>query len=99
MTTVREPTAHLQLARWYEDLRAQATGQVPASTPRGLTLFLHSGLPAWMVACPPVTPDPAPARAVSSASATPARALAGMSPELVGVLTEMALGSLRRCRL
>jgi hypothetical protein len=99
MTTVREPLAHTQLVQWYEGLRAQATGQVPATTPRGLSLLLHSGLPAWMAACPPVTPDPTPARAVSSASATPVRPLTHMSAELVGVLTEMALGGLRRCRL
>jgi hypothetical protein len=52
-----------------------------------------------MAACPPLTPDPTAARAVSSVSASPARALADMSVEMVGILTEMALGSLRRCRL
>ncbi len=96
MTTVREPTATPQLVQWYEDLRAQATGQVPTATPRGLSLFLNSGLPVWMASCPPVMPDPA--RPVSAASVAPAHLLADLSAELVGVLTEMALGGLRRCR-
>ncbi len=87
------------LEQWYEDLRAQACGQIPTATPRGLFLFLHSGLPAWMADCASVTAEPAPVRPASSVSATPARRLAGMSPELVGVITEMALAGLRRCGL
>jgi hypothetical protein len=96
---MKEPTAHPHLVQWYEDLRAQATGQVPAATPRGLALLLHSGLPAWMAACPLVAAEPTPVSAASFASATPARHLAGMGPELVAIITEMALGGLRRCRL
>jgi len=94
MTTKSEATEHPQLVQWYEDLRAQATGQIPAATPRGLFLFLNSGLPTWMAACPPAALEPAPARAVFG---IPARPLADMTAELVGVLTEMALGGLRRC--
>lgn len=97
MTTVSEPTMRLQLVQWYEDLRAQATGQIPAATPRGLALLLRWGLPAWMAACPPVTSGPAPARTASSPTGTSAPSLAGLSAELVGVLTGMALGSLTRC--
>lgn len=88
----------LHLVQRYEDLRSQACGQVPPATPRGLFLFLHSGLPAWMAACAPVAAEPTPVRATFS-STTSARRLAGMSSELVGVITEMALGGLRRCGL
>ena len=94
MTVVSEATKCPQLVQWYEELRAQATGQIPAATPRGLFLFLNSGLPAWMAACPPTALEPAPARAVSG---IPARPLDDMAAELVSVLTEMALGGLRRC--
>jgi hypothetical protein len=87
----------LQLVQWYEDLRAQATGQIPPATPRGLALFLRSGLPAWMAACPPVTCDPTPARTTSPISGVLSPSLVGLNTELVGVLINMALGSLRRC--
>lgn len=90
------PTTHPQLVQWYEDLRAQATGRIPAATPRGLSLLLNSGLPAWMAVCPPATPEPAPPKAVSSPSAILSRPPADLSAELVGVLTEMALAGLRR---
>lgn len=99
MTTMGQLSAHPQLVQWYEDLRAQATGQIPAATPRGLSLLLNQGLPAWIAACSLVAPDPTPASAVSSASATPARPLAVKSAELVGVLTEMVQSGLRRCSL
>lgn len=99
MTTMSQLSAHSQVVQWYEDLRAQATGQIPAATPRGLSLLLHRGLPAWIAACSLVMPDPAPTSAVSFASATPARALAAKSAELVGVLTEMVQSGLRRCSL
>lgn len=87
----------LRLLQWYEDLRAQATGQIPPATPRGLALLLRSGLPAWMAACPPVTCDPAPAKVTSSLFGASPPSLAGLSADLVTVLTDMALGSLRRC--
>lgn len=89
----------LHLVQCYEDLRAQACGQIPPATPRGLFLFLHSGLPAWMADCASVAAGPPPVRETSFASATPSRRLAGLSSELVGVITEMALAGLRRCRL
>lgn len=87
----------LQLVQWYEDLRAQATGQIPPATPRGLALLLRSGLPAWMAACPPVTFNPTLTKTTSSVSVTLSPSLDGLNAELVGVLTNMALGSLRRC--
>ena len=87
------------LVQWYEDLRAQACGQNPPTTPRGLFLFLRSGLLAWMRTCAPVATDTTPGKATSFATATPTHRLAGMSSELVGVITEMALGGLKRCRL
>lgn len=99
MTAMSQLSAHPRLIQWYEDLRAQATGQIPAATPRGLSLLLNHGLPAWIAACSLVTPDPAPASAVSSASVTSARPLAAKSAELVGVLIEMVQSGLRRCSL
>jgi hypothetical protein len=97
MTTVREPLAHPQMTQWYEDLRAQATGQTPTATPRGLALFLNWGLPAWMAAAPPLTSRPEPVTRASVDPGTSGPVLDGLSVDLVGVLTEMALGSLRRC--
>ncbi len=40
----------------YEALRAQATGELPAVTPRGLALFLAAGFPDWMNAWTPLAP-------------------------------------------
>jgi len=40
----------------YEALRAQATGEVAAVTPRGLALFLAAGFPDWMKAWAPLAP-------------------------------------------
>jgi len=78
-----------ELGRGYEALRAQATGELPAVTPRGLALFLSAGFPAWMKAWAPLTP-PAPT--------TPARREARISlgGEVVQLLTEMELGCQRR---
>jgi hypothetical protein len=70
----------------YEALRAAATGQGLCDTPRGWTLFLSQGLPAWMRAWTPLSPTspvvPADQRAVTT----------GVGAEVVRVLTEMALG-------
>jgi hypothetical protein len=70
----------------YEALRAAATGQGLCDTPRGLTLLLSQGLPAWMRAWTPLSPPrpvvPAVQRTVTS----------GVGVEVVRVLTEMALG-------
>lgn len=94
---MREPAPRPELVQWYEDLRGQATGQIPAATPRGLSLLLNSGLPAWIAACPSVMPVPEPPTA-PAVREVPAHSLAGLSAELVSILTEMALGGLRRCQ-
>ncbi len=87
--------ANPELVQSYESLRAQATGQIPTSTPRGLALLLSSGMPAWMAACAPVM-SPATPAASSSAPTSP---LVGLGADLVRLLTEMALGGLRRCEV
>lgn len=52
------------LGEHYEQLRAQATGELPyLSTPRGLALFLRHGMPGWILAwsyCTPATRTTAP---------------------------------------
>ena len=82
----------------YEALRAQARGQLPSLTPRGLAVFLRAGLVAWMCSCPPREP-PGPARpAPAPRGGSPQlRAPAGASAELVQLLAEMAIQSQRRC--
>lgn len=81
-----------ELARAYEALRAQATGQLPAATPRGLALFLAAGLPAWMKAWAPLTP-PAP---TTPRPRGDGEVPVGLDGEVVRLLTEMALGCQRR---
>ena len=87
---VLPPNAGLTLA--YEALRAQATGQLPASTPRGLALFLTVGCPAWMHAWQPV----AAAVRITPAAPHQVEPPAGLDDEVVQVLTQMALGCQRR---
>lgn len=70
----------------YEALRAAATGQGLCDTPRGLTLMLSQGLPAWMRAWVPLS-APSPVVAVDRGAVT-----TGVGAEMVRVLTEMALG-------
>jgi len=85
------------LRRGYETLRAQAIGEeVTAVTPRGLALFLRSGLTAWMVAWAPPGSAPAPTTPVPSTKQGRHEVLAGLSGELVRVLAEMAVSSQRR---
>ncbi len=85
------PAAELEQA--YEVLRAQATGIGEPATPRGLAVFVASGLVAWMAAwarpgsSPPVALPPVAGSRLS---------LSGLSKELVRVLAEMALGTQRR---
>jgi hypothetical protein len=86
-----------ELAQGYEALRAQALGELPPLTPRGLAVFLCAGLASWMSACPP-RPE------LRSTAGVPAgsrgvHALTAGSAELVLVLAEMALSSQRRCPL
>ena len=75
----------------YEALRAQATGQLPAVTPRGLALFLAAGFPDWMKAWAPLAPTVPQTPAASHHQAPP-----GLGEEVVQLLTEMALGCQRR---
>jgi len=87
---ILHPAAELTLA--YEALRAQAIGELPAATPRGLGLFLAAGCPAWMTAWTPVT---------ASVPATPAvlhqgEPTVGVGRDVVQLLTEMALGCQKR---
>ena len=84
--TIPQPAGQLTVA--YEAMRAQATGQLPTVTPRGLALFLAEGFPAWLNIWKPLVV--APARA-PSASHRPQSAV-GVGGEMVQVLTEMALG-------
>lgn len=70
----------------YEALRAAATGHGLCDTPRGLTLFLSQGLPAWMRAWTPL-PSSSPVVPVDHRPA-----MTGVGAEMVRVLTEMALG-------
>ncbi len=81
-----------ELARGYEALRAQATGELPAVTPRGLAMFLAAGFPAWMKAWAPLTPlAPTP-----PAPRGEREVRASLGVEVVRLLTEMALGCQRR---
>ena len=82
-----------ELTQAYEALRAQAVGQAPAVTPRGLALLRRAGLAAWMRTCAPLRPATPSAHPSASPPPTPHGAL---HPELVRILTEMALGSQRR---
>ena len=88
--TIPPPAGQLTLA--YEAMRAQATGQLPTVTPRGLALFLAEGFPAWLNIWKPMaviarTTAPAPPRP---------RPAVGLESEMVQVLTEMALGCQKR---
>lgn len=79
-----------EMARGYEALRAQATGELLTVMPRGLALFLAAGFPAWMKAWAPLTPSTtAPPRGDREVRAS-------LGGEVVQLLTEMALGCRRR---
>ena len=82
-----------ELAQAYGALRAQAVGQTPMVTPRGLALLRRAGLAAWMPACAPLR---APAPAAHPRAGGPRTPRVALNPELVRILTEMALGSQRR---
>ncbi len=79
----------MTLARAYETLRAAAVGTHTAGVPRGLAILRGAGMTAWMAACPPDRPTARPDRP----AITPSGPHPGIGRELVGVLTEMALGT------
>ena len=87
---VLQPAGQLTLA--YEALRAQATGRLPATTPRGLALFLVAGFPDWMKAWTPLAPV-VPKTPAAPHHPEPAVGLGG---DVVQLLTEMALGCQRK---
>ena len=91
--TIVAPAAELKQS--YEALRAQAAGEIPSFTPRGLAVFLGRGMSAWMCACPP-RPRPAPPTSPASTENIDA-GLAGVSAELVRLLTAMVLSRQGRC--
>ena len=82
-----------ELTLAYEALRAQATGQLPAVTPRGLALFLAAGFPDWMKAWSPLAPAVPKAPSLAPPDGNHRSAPGN---EVVQVLTEMALGCQRR---
>jgi hypothetical protein len=86
---VLQPTR--QLTHAYEALRAQATGQLPATT-RGLALFLAAGFPDWMKAWTPLAP------VVPKTPDAPhhRKSAVGLGGDVVQLLTEMALGCQRK---
>jgi len=82
-----------ELTLAYEALRAQATGQLPAVTPRGLALFMAAGFPTWLKAWAPLARLPIKApRAVESDYSPPT----GIGGEVVQLLAEMALNCQKR---
>ena len=82
-----KPVRSVEMTAAYEAIRAQATGELPAATPRGLTLFMTAGMPSWMRAWVPLAPAP------STTDVAPAHGSCslGLGPEVVTVLTQMAL--------
>jgi len=82
--SVPHPAGQLALA--YEALRAQATGELPSVTPRGLALFLAQGLPSWINSWKPVATEPKP-----PAAARVHKPPVSPESEIVQLLTEMAL--------
>jgi hypothetical protein len=77
-----------QLTLGYEALRAQATGELPAVTPRGLALFLAEGMPAWMNTWKPLVVSGSKTPSVPRLQQRPV----GPDSEMVQLLTQMALG-------
>jgi hypothetical protein len=90
MMSLVQPAHDLTLA--YEALRAQATGGLPASTPRGLALFVAAGCPTWMSAWQPLVT----AVRRTAIPSSPVEPPSGSRAEVVQVLTEMALGRQKR---
>jgi len=82
-----------ELTPAYEALRAQATGAVPAGTPRGLALFLAAGFPGWMEAWAPLASAAPTSRRAAGEHDLP---VGRGGKEVVQLLAEMALGCQRK---
>lgn len=89
--TINAPAAELE--QGYESLRAQAMGEIPTHTPRGLAVFLGGGMCAWMCACAPLPPS----TPMSSGRDSSGHDIAPAGAELVQLLAEMVLSSRLRC--
>ena len=89
---MNEPPPSGELTVGYEALRAQATGALPATTPRGLALFLAVGCPAWIATWKPLAALAPRIPEVAHDRGT----LVDLDGEVVQVLTEMALGCQRK---
>lgn len=79
------PAAELTLA--YEALRAQATGELPRTTPRGMAVLVAHGCTAWVQAWAALVPMPT----MDPPAAVDHDASAGLRGELVHLLAEMAV--------
>ncbi|MBI2325647.1 MAG: hypothetical protein HYU87_11900 [Chloroflexi bacterium] len=81
-----------EITRAYEAVRAQATGDLAASSPRGLALILDQGLASWIAAWS----SRMRGEVATTTSVRTTEASDPVSAELASVLAEMALAS-RRC--
>jgi hypothetical protein len=72
----------------YEQLRAAALG--PGAAGQGWALLRHRGMAAWMLAWARCAPPPSPSPAAAGLDREPSLA----SPEIVRVLTAMAVAAL-----
>lgn len=80
-----------QLRQAYETLRAQAGLAGPAApAPRGLALFLRSGLAGWMQTWKRLVASPPPTRSMHQPELTVTRS-SESGPELTILLVQMAL--------
>lgn len=89
--TIYAPAAELEHS--YESLRAQALGEIPTQTPRGLAVFLGRGMCAWMYACAPLPPS----TPMSTGRDSSGHDIALVGAELVQLLAEMVLSGRLRC--
>ncbi len=90
MTTVTTSADGRQLDCAYEALRAAAMGRptIEAPSPRGLALFLRSGLAGWLAAWVRLVATPPPSARRGSEGPT---AATGLGAELATLLIQMAL--------
>lgn len=92
------PGAAQSLTDRYEELRAVALGRAAASHARGLALVLRGGMVAWMRAWLATL---APDRAAHESPCAHNRAAVdhgGAQPELIAMLTQMAIAAAEATR-